>query len=95
MLPADALIVTRLRHYSGALPVDPVDLEVTERWARDNAPSHLEEISRLRQSGAGLAMRVAVKNEISGLLLAGQPVGRGAYGDRQHAANPDDVLPHD
>jgi sigma-B regulation protein RsbU (phosphoserine phosphatase) len=79
MLPADALIVTRLRNYSGALPLDPVDLEVTERWARDNAPGHLEEISRLRQTGAALAMRVAVRHEISGLLLAGQPVGRGAY----------------
>src|SRR5258708_3987889 len=33
MLPADALIVTRLRNYSGALPVDPVDLHVTRRWA--------------------------------------------------------------
>jgi putative ABC transport system permease protein len=78
-LPADALIVRRLRNYTGAMPLEETDFDAMERWARDNAPVHLAEISVLRQIGAALVARVAVKHEISGLLLAGHPIGRGAY----------------
>src|SRR5260370_19747307 len=78
-LPADALILSRLRHYSGAVPLDQASLDATARWARDNAPVHLAEIATLRKVDAALIMRVAVKDEISGLLFLGQPVGRSAY----------------
>jgi predicted permease len=79
ILPADALIVRRLRNYSGAMPLEEADFDAMERWARDNAPAHLAEISLLRHIGAALVTRVAVKHEISGLLLAGRPIGRGSY----------------
>ena len=79
MLPAQALIVSRLRHYAGALPMVRADLDSAERWASENAPEHLPEIALIREVGPALAVRVAVKKEISGILFVGAPAGRTVY----------------
>jgi serine phosphatase RsbU (regulator of sigma subunit)/ABC-type antimicrobial peptide transport system permease subunit len=78
-LPADALLVSRLRHYSGVLSMQPSDLDATEVWTRENAPEHLDEIATLRELGPAAVVRVAVKDGITGLLFAGSPVGRAGY----------------
>lgn len=78
-LPADALIVSRLRHYPGALPLSAADLDSLDRWAHENAPARLEETATLRETGAVLVIRVAVKDEISGLLFVGRPASRKTY----------------
>ncbi len=78
-LPSDALLVGRLRHYAGALSVRPSDLDATEAWARENAPGRLQEVATLREINAAMAVRVAVKDEITGLLFAGAPAGRAEY----------------
>ncbi len=79
MLPPDALIVGRLRHYSGAMPVGAGDVDASARWAAESAPQHLPEIAILREVAPVLAVRVAVKKEISGILFVGRPVGRASY----------------
>jgi putative ABC transport system permease protein len=75
ILPADALIASRLHNYAGALPITKGDLDATDRWAGAESP----ETQLLREMGATLVVRAAVKREISGLLFAGRPVGRNAY----------------
>jgi serine phosphatase RsbU (regulator of sigma subunit) len=74
-LPADALVVGRLRYYAGALPVNAGDLDAAARWSRQELP----EIAVMRDLGVALAVRVAVKNETSGVLFAGRAVGRSTY----------------
>jgi serine phosphatase RsbU (regulator of sigma subunit) len=78
-LPADALIVSRLRNFAGALPIGRGELDATETWAAENAPAHLLEVAVLRDIGAAAAVRVAVKKETSGILFAGKPAGRASY----------------
>jgi len=75
VLPAEALIAGRLLHYAGALPISPGDLDAVDRWASMS----LEETRLLREMGATMVVRAAVKKEISGLLFAGRPVGRREY----------------
>ncbi len=78
-LPAGALIVSRLRSFAGPLPFERGELDATATWAAENAPAHLPEVALLREMGAAIAIRVAVKKEISGILFAGKPVGRAVY----------------
>lgn len=78
-LPANGLLVSRLRNYDGALPVGPHGLDAAERWAAVHAPWHLPEILALRETGAVLAVRAALTDEIAGMLLVGAPRERNYY----------------
>ncbi len=80
-LPAASLLISRLRHYPGAMPLERADLDASARWAEENAPRHLPEIATIRDTGAALAARVAVRSEISGVLFLGHPVGRAHYSE--------------
>jgi putative ABC transport system permease protein len=75
VLPANALVAGRLRNFAGALPIAPGDLDAVDRWAGIDLP----ETQTLREMGATVVVRAAVKKEISGLLFAGRPVGRASY----------------
>ncbi len=79
MLPPDALIVSRLRNYPGALPIEAGELDAMHRWATESAPQHRPEIGLLRELGAAIAVRIAVKKEVSAVLFAGQHAGRAGY----------------
>ena len=78
-LPPDTLIVGRLRNYAGAMPIESGELDASRRWAAENAPQHLPGIALLREMGAAMAVRIAVKKEISAVLFIGQPAGRPRY----------------
>jgi predicted permease len=75
ILPANALIAGRLSNFAGAIPIEPGDLNAIDRRAGIELP----ETQILREMGATVVVRVAVKKEISGLLFAGRPEERAAY----------------
>ena len=78
-IPAAGLLVSRLRGFPYPLPLWPEDFNAWERWASAERPGHVAEIERLRAMNVALAVPLLAKNEISGLLLLGSPVGRGVY----------------
>jgi phosphoserine phosphatase RsbU/P len=73
------MLIGRLRHYLYPLPVTKRDLDAWSRWAADQKPEYSAEIELLSISGAALAVPLLAKNEIAGLLLLGDPVGRAEY----------------
>lgn len=77
-LPAEGLLIGRLRGYSYPLPLTPGDLEAWGRWAA-NKPEHLPEIECLRAAGVALAVPLLAKNDIAGILLLGQPSERAEF----------------
>ncbi len=77
-VPAAGLLIGRLRGYPYPLPLTSGDLDAWSRWAAGR-PVHRAEIDCLRDAGAALAVPLLAKNEISGLLLLGLPVGRSEY----------------
>lgn len=79
ILPANALLLNRLRNYSSALPIPQRDLSALHSWAEDHAPEHVAEIETLQQLGAELAVPLLSKSEMIGLLLLGAPLGRKDY----------------
>ena len=78
-LPADALVLRRLSHYSSALPISSGDLETWLRWAREHSPDRIPELETLKQIGVELAVSAANKSEAVGVLLLGPPVNRPPY----------------
>lgn len=84
-LPAAGLLLGRLRGYLYPLPLSPGDLDAWSRWAAAK-PQHAAEIECLRAAGTALAVPLLGKNEISGVLLLGQPVGRSQYNDAEKRA---------
>lgn len=85
-IPGGGLLSGRLRGFPFPLPLSPEDLDAWERWAKAEKPEHVAEIEYIRTSGAALAVPVLAKNEISGILLLGSPVGRAAYGSLEKLA---------
>ena len=77
-VPAEGLLIGRLRGYSYPLPLTPGDVDAWSRWAAKK-PEHLAEIECLRAAGAALAVPLLAKNDIAGVLLLGQPVGRAEF----------------
>jgi predicted permease len=84
-LPVAGLLLGRLRGYPYPLPLAPGDLDAWGRWAAAK-PEHAAEIECLRVTGAALAVPLLAKNEISGVLLLGQPVRRSQYNDAEKRA---------
>jgi putative ABC transport system permease protein len=84
-LPADALILGRLRYYSAALPISGADIDTWLRWAEEQAPQRVVEIQTLKEMGVALAAAVADKSETVGLLLLGPPVNRPPYSSQERS----------
>lgn len=68
-LPFDTMLLTRLAHYYPALPFTQADLDVLERWSQESGNGHADEIGTLRSIGPAVAVPVAVKSGISGILF--------------------------
>ena len=78
-LPADGVMLSRLRRYSHPLAFSAADWDTWARWARDVRAEHLAEIERLATAGVRLAVPLNVKNDVVGVLLLGHPQGRESY----------------
>jgi predicted permease len=78
-LPAQGVLLNRLRHYPHPLTLTRGDFETWGRWAREFNPEHIVETERLRNTGARIAVPLRIKNEIVGVLLLGPPDGRESY----------------
>jgi sigma-B regulation protein RsbU (phosphoserine phosphatase) len=83
-LPAEGLLVGRLRGYSYPLPLTPGDLDAWGRWAAGK-PEQVAEIESLRAAGATLAVPLLAKNDIAGILLLG-PSARIEYNNAEKRA---------
>jgi hypothetical protein len=70
-LPANGLLVNRLRWFSTPLPLSEADLDSWLRWAEENKPKHVAEIQTLKQTGARIAVALRTRQEILGVLLLG------------------------
>jgi predicted permease len=79
-LPFDSLLVNRLAHYYPALPLTKADLDVLERWSQESDRNHADEIKSLRSIGPAVAVPVAIKTGISGILFVRLPSGKSADG---------------
>src|SRR5262245_741958 len=82
-IPANGILLERLKHYPHALALTEGDFDAWQRWARELRPQHTAEIERLAGSGARLAVPLRTKNEIVGVMLLGAPVGRDGYSDQE------------
>ena len=78
-VPANGVMLSRLRRYSHPLAFSAGDWDTWARWARDVRPQHLEEIERLAGTGIRLAVPLNIKNDVVGVLLFGRPQGRDSY----------------
>jgi serine phosphatase RsbU (regulator of sigma subunit) len=78
-IPAQAVLLNRLRHYPHPLALTAGDFETWERWAREFRPEHTAEIEGLRNTGARIAVPLRTKDEIDGVLLLGAPDGREGF----------------
>jgi predicted permease len=79
MLPENSLLLNRLRHYSSALPLSPADLAGWRKWAEEQAPQHLPEITTLEQLDTALAAPLQSKSGITGILILATPLDRKSY----------------
>jgi sigma-B regulation protein RsbU (phosphoserine phosphatase) len=78
-LPANGLLLGRLRHYPFPLPLTPADFDTWSEWSAAAKVEHASEIDCLRKTGARLAVPLLARNEIPGILLLGAPIGRGRF----------------
>ena len=80
-LPAQGVLLNRLRRYPHPLALTRGHFEKWVRWAREFKPEHSAEIERLQNTGARMAipLRTLDKSEILGVLLLGPPDGRESY----------------
>jgi len=78
-IPAGGLLVRRLCGFPFPLPLSPQDFNAWERWAFAERPKQVTEVERIRAMNIALAVPLLAKNEITGILLLGSPVGRHAY----------------
>ena len=54
-------------------------MDAVLRWALERKPQHTAEIQYLKEIGLRLAVPLRAKDEISGILLLGPPLGRNQY----------------
>jgi putative ABC transport system permease protein len=80
---ANGFLLNRLKFYGGPVTFTENDFEAWHEWAAEHKPSQLEEIEAIERTGARLAVALRTKNEISGVLLVGAPVGREEYGAQE------------
>ena len=78
-LPADGVLLTRLRQFAHPLPFDTADLDAWLRWAAEFRPDHAPEIETLTRCGARIAVGLRTRSEMVGVLLLGAPDGRERY----------------
>jgi serine phosphatase RsbU (regulator of sigma subunit) len=78
-VPANGILLRRLRHYPHPLTMTPGEIEAWLRWAREYRPEHTAEIQAVANTGARIGVALRTKNEIVGVLLLGPPVGRESY----------------
>ncbi len=77
-LPADGLLLNRLRNHSAPLPLSEKDLETGLRWARQHKPAHVPELENLARTGTRVAVGLRTANEILGVMLL-TPQGRDEF----------------
>src|SRR5262249_39397026 len=65
-LPANNILLNRLRHYWDPLNLSPGLFETWKRWASEFSPEHAAEIEALATTDARLAIALRAKNEIVG-----------------------------
>jgi phosphoserine phosphatase RsbU/P len=82
-LPANNILLNRLRHYWHPLNLSPDGFETWGRWARESSPEHIGEIETLAKTDARLAVALRAKSEIVGILLLGPPKNRETYAGAQ------------
>ncbi|HEY1306312.1 MAG TPA: ADOP family duplicated permease [Vicinamibacterales bacterium] len=82
-IPANGILLERLKHYPHPLALTEGDFDAWRRWTRELKPQHTAEIERLAESGARLAVPLRTKNEIVGVMLLGAPIGRAGYTDQE------------
>jgi predicted permease len=82
-IPAGGLLAGRLRNYPWPLPLSDADYDAWSRWAEAERRPGAAEIAALREGRVALAVPLLAKNEISGLLLLGPPVGRETYSETE------------
>ena len=78
-LPAQGLLLNRLKRYPHPLALAEGDFEVWVRWANEFKPACIAEIGSLASTGARIAVPVRMKNEIVGVLLLGPRDGPERY----------------
>jgi serine phosphatase RsbU (regulator of sigma subunit) len=76
-------LLNRLKFYFAPVTFTGDDFKAWREWAATHKPGQLTEIEELEQTGAQLAVALRTKNEISGVLLLGAPVGREEYGAQE------------
>lgn len=80
VIPADGILAGRLKFHSFPLSYAADEMDAVLRWACERKPQHIPEIEYLKEIGLRLAVPLRTKDEISGVLLLGPPVGRNQYG---------------
>jgi putative ABC transport system permease protein len=78
-LPANSLLLNRLRNYSSALPLTRADLAGWRKWSQEQAPEHLPELTTLEQMDTALAAPLQSKSGITGILILSAPLDRNSY----------------
>jgi serine phosphatase RsbU (regulator of sigma subunit) len=78
-IPADGLLINRLRRYPHPLLLTAGDFEAWGRWADELQPTCAVEIAQLARTGARMAVPLWSKQELVGVLLLGAPEGREAF----------------
>jgi putative ABC transport system permease protein len=82
-LPAQGLLLHRLRVPTLPLTLSSADFDTWERWAAEKDTSHLIEIQILKRAAVCAAAALRMRNEIVGVLLLGPPVGRTQYSSEE------------
>jgi phosphoserine phosphatase RsbU/P len=85
-IPANGVLLNRLRFHAFPLPLTGGDFETWLRWAEEYRPQHLTEIRTLQATGARTAVPLRTKREIIGVLLLGQLLGREEYSSAERQA---------
>ena len=93
-LPAQGLLLNRLKNYPHPLALSESDFEVWVRWAKELKPASIAEIESLASTGARIVVPLRMKDEIVGVLLLGAPNGRENYtaGEKQGLSNAAEVF---
>jgi hypothetical protein len=93
-IPAQGVLLNRLRHYPHPLALSNGQFDTWLRWARESRPEHLAEIEALATTGVQVVVPLRTKNEIVGVVLLGPPTGREQYttAERQVLSNSGEVF---
>lgn len=76
---ADGILAGRLNFHSSPLGFASDEMDAVLRWARERKPQHTAEIEYLKEIGLRLAVPLRAKDEVSGILVLGPPLGRNQY----------------